>query len=462
MVTSIDRILNAIDLNDPIDKIPKMELFSSVLPTVRFLINYHWLPEKIQLLLDNLSTEAINTVKEILHMKKRDPYSSYSRLGKTLRRMNFIRPIVEKAINDMTRKKSKAEIEKADQGTIDISALSMRVPIKLGYDMWSLMLLQSPDMLLPPEKSPDGNYYFVSAEGAFYDINPDDFEVMPKGVKDQNILTKIEASKLYYQTVDIERWTNLYEKCINKRIGLKKIKDLIVPTLLTVGPFETWLTTFGNFNMHGFFRHVMTEWKNGCTGPYFDLLKVKAEMNCKLIKRLSEIDGYKLHIIGDDCSTIHGPMLKPEIYRDFIAVHTKKIVAEAHKYDIKILFHSDGRFKLDAGNDPWKFMKILLDTKIDALHPTEMKANDMLEMRKHFSDKICLCNGIDTIELQNGTRKSVAKMTKNILEKAYEGAGKSVRSYIAGSDNSLFGGVKLHLVKQMLFTIDEYSKEILN
>ena len=463
MVTSTERILNAIELNDPIDKIPKMELFASLLPTMKFLINYHWMPKRMQNGMTTLITETVNTIREKLRMKKPEPHVQ-SRFGRILRKVPLIETIARNTFEDMGRNKSEAEIKKADDGTVLMSAFGMRLPIKLGYDMFSIILLQSTDIFLGLEKAPDGNYYMLTNEGAFYDLNPDDLEILPKGVKDTNILTKIEASKRYFQDIDVERWANLFERTINWRMGPNRIKDFILPTILTTGIFETWLTTFGNFNMQGFFRHVMVEWRKGCNGPYFELLKVKAKMICRLIKRLSEIDEYKVHIIGDDCAEINGPFLPPKFYKEYIAVHTKKIVDEAHKHGIKILFHTDGNFKLEATEDPekqWEYMNILIDTGIDAFHPLEMRAMDIQEVKENFGDKLCLCNGIDTIELQNGTRKSVARITKTILEKVYRGGGSRINGYISGSDNSLHGGVRLHLVKQMLHTVDEYSKKIL-
>lgn len=439
-----------------------MEIFGSILPTIQYLFNFHWFPQKIQNGISNIMRESVNTVREILRMKKPESNVS-SRFGRILRRVKFIDTIAKKTVGDMSRKKSEQEIKKADDTTVNFSALGMHLPIKLGYDLYSLILLQSPDTFSSFEKAPDGNYYLLSNEGAFYDINPDDLEIMPKGVNDLNIHTKIEASKRYYQDVDIERWANLFERTINKRIGRKKIKDLILPSILTVGIFETWLTTFGNFNMQGFFKEVMAEWRKG-GGPYFELLQVKTEILCNLIKRLSEVDGYRVHIIGDDCAEINGPFLPPKIYKEFIAIHTKKIVSEAHKHDLKVLFHTDGNFKLTAADDPkkqWEYMNIILDMKIDAFHPLEMRAMDIQEIKENFGDKICLCNGMDTIELQNGTRKSVARMVKTVLDKVYKGGGNRINGYMAGSDNSLFGGVNLCLVKQMVHTIDEFSQKIL-
>ncbi|MHA1323345.1 MAG: uroporphyrinogen decarboxylase family protein, partial [Candidatus Helarchaeota archaeon] len=147
-----------------------------------------------------------------------------------------------------------------------------------------------------------------------------------------------------------------------------------------------------------------------------------------------------------------------------MAVHIKKIVDTAHRAGMKVLLHTDGKFKVEnrsTFDETWEFMNILLDTGIDALHPIEMWANDIEELKRIFGDKICLCNGINTIELQLGTRRSVARLTKQILEKVWRGGENRLNGYIAGSDNSLMAGCQPYLIRQMLFTIDELGRKLL-
>ena len=93
--------------------------------------------------------------------------------------------------------------------------------------------------------------------------------------------------------------------------------------------------------MQGFYRRVFQEFRKG-KGTYYELLEVKTKMLCEMVNQLAEIE-LKVFVIGDDCAQIHGSMLPPKIYRDFIAVHTKKIVDTAHKRGMKVLLHTDGR-----------------------------------------------------------------------------------------------------------------------
>jgi len=463
MVSAEDRIINAMELRDPIDRIPRMELFSSLLPIVKILLNWEYFPQKIRRLNAKwkILEESVNAVKEKWKMKQIIPNERHTLYGRVIRKLPFIDRIIN-SLNFLNV--PDPDPEKADRNAINIGKLDARTPIKLGYDMWCLISLTLPDSGAGLKKGADGNYYLATKEGALMGIRSTDLEAFQKGVIEGDLEQNINDSKRFYESAQIERYVTIISKVLNSKYKGKKIKDHFLATILHPGPFETWLTTFGNDNMQGFYRRVFKEYKDGCKGIYFDLLKVKTEMLCKLVRHLAEID-MKVFVIGDDCATIHGSMLPPKVYRDFMAIHIKKVVDTAHKVGIKLLLHTDGRFKIDnreTFEEAWQFMNILLDTGIDALHPIEMWANDIEELKQLFGERICLCNGINTIELQTGTPYSVARLTKNILDKVYRGGGGRLNGYIAGSDNSLMAGCKPYLVRQMLHTVDEYGEKMLN
>ncbi len=462
MVTSEDRIINAMERGDPIDRIPRMEIFSSLLPFVKVLLNWDNLPARIRRLNAKwkILEESVNMVKEKWGMRQVDPKEQHTLYGRLIRKVAVLDRVISKfnflGVSDPNP-------ERADKDAINLGKMDAQMPIKLGYDMWCLMTLQLPDMGAGLKKGPDGNYYMATKEGSLNGISATDLEVYQKGVIGDDVEENIKESKHFYETVQIERYANIVSKVINSKYRGRKIKDRLLPAILQPGPFETWLTTFGNDNMQKYYRRVFKEYKNGCKGTYFELVKTKTDMLCRLVKQLAEID-MKVFVIGDDCAMIHGPMLPPKMYRDFIAVHIKRICDTAHKVGMKVLLHTDGRFKIDNKKTPeetWEFMNVILNTGIDALHPIEMWANDIEELRENFTERICFCNGINTIELQTGTHRSVAQLTKNILDKVYRGGGNRLNGYMVGSDNSLMAGVKPYLVRQMLYTATEYGEKIL-
>ncbi len=463
LVSSEDRIINAMELGDPIDRIPRMELFASMLPVMKVTINWEWLPRRIRRLNAKwkILEETVNAVKEKWKMRKPVPIAEQTVFGRLIRGFSPL----DRIINNFNFLKSSdpADPQRADKDAINLGKLDARVPIKLGYDMWCLASLVWPDSGAGLQMGPDGFFYLATKEGALTGISSSDLEILPRGVLYSDIEKSIENSKHFYETAQIERYVNIISKVLNSKYRGKRIRDQLLATITHAGPFETWLTTFGNDNMQGFYRRVFKEYRAGCKGTYFDLLVVKTDMLCKLAKQLAEID-VKVLAIGDDCAMIHGSMLPPKVYRDFIAVHIKRIVDTAHKAGLKVLLHTDGRFKVDnkmTEEETWEFMNAILSTGIDALHPIEMWANDIEELKRLFGDLICLCNGINTIELGKGTPRSVAQLTKTILDKVYRGGGNRLNGYITGSDNTLMAGCQPYLVRQMLFTVDQYGEKIL-
>ena len=448
------------ELGDPIDKIPKMEIFSSILPFIKVLISWEAFPPKIRRLNKKwrILEESINSIKEILRMKPVNLNEPHTLYGRLFRKSPFPNLVLKNFSLE-----PEPNPEKADKSAIWLSTLYARMPIKLKYDLWCLVSLSWPDSVAGFQPGPDGNYYYTSKEGVFADIRANDLEVLEKGIIEDGIENQIQRCKEFYESAQVDRFVNIINRSINARYRGKKIKDQVLATILNNGIFEVWLSAFGNHNMQGFYRKVFQEHRNGCQGPYFELLKTKTKTLCDLIKRLAEID-LKVFVLGDDCATIHGSMLPPKIYHDFMAVHIKKLADEAHRVGMKLLLHTDGKFKIENQEDyeqRWAFMNILLDTGIDALHPIEMWANDIEELKREFGHRICLCNGINTIELQTGSRSSVARLTYNILSKVYRGGGNRLNGYIAGSDNTLMAGCQPHLIRQMLYTVDNFGKKIL-
>ena len=457
MVLSRDRVLNALDLREPIDRVPKMELFASILPFLKSLIKFNYFPNKIQnWLLKILENTITSTLRQLKMVKKASP--SERRYPTDL-----ISNIIGKRIAE-----NASSIFGSDEKVIETANLYLSVPIKLGYDAWSLISLQWPNVVMGKVKENNSNLFNMALrDGGAYSIGTD-LEILSKSIIFPNdYLKQIKFQTAFFRSLieneELEVMTDRVKRILNSKIKGKKIKDQIVAYPMIPGIYETWLCTFGSFNMTQFHKVSFKEWRNGCKGPYHDLLKLKAKTLCRYVKLLEEIDEVLVFCLGDDSAIINGPMSNPKLFQDYIAPHTKKIIDQVHKSGLKFIFHSDGNFKLEGGtteDEKWHFMNTIIDTGIDALHPIEMYGNDIGEIKEKFGDKICLCNGIDTMELQNGTRKSVGQCTYNILQKVYQSSNGQMNGYMAGSDNSIHSGVKINLWKQMLHTIDNFSKRL--
>jgi len=98
-------------------------------------------------------------------------------------------------------------------------------------------------------------------------------------------------------------------------------------------------------------------------------------------------------LIGNDFGGQKRLMLSPELINEFALPGAKKIVDQAKSYGLKVIYHSCGSI--------FEAIPELLKLNIDAIHPIQALATDMEpeRLKKHFSDQISFCGGVDAQEL---------------------------------------------------------------
>ncbi len=121
----------------------------------------------------------------------------------------------------------------------------------------------------------------------------------------------------------------------------------------------------------------------------------------------------KLHavLIGNDMGSQRSLMLSPELVRKFVMPGAKKLVEQAHKYGLKVIYHSCGCIA-DVIDD-------LYGVGVDVVHPIQALATDMdaPTLKKRFGDRARFCGGVDTQDLLvNGTKEQVAQKVEELRE----------------------------------------------
>ena len=112
----------------------------------------------------------------------------------------------------------------------------------------------------------------------------------------------------------------------------------------------------------------------------------------------------KLHgvLIGNDFGGQAGLLLSPEMIRKFALPGTRKLVAQAKNYGLKVIHHSCGAIREIIDN--------LIDAGVDVIHPIQALAEGMepAGLKKDFGDRVSFCGGVDAQNLLvNGTPKQV-------------------------------------------------------
>jgi len=114
-------------------------------------------------------------------------------------------------------------------------------------------------------------------------------------------------------------------------------------------------------------------------------------------------------LIGNDIGSQHGLMLSAEMVRRFIIPGCKELVAQAHNYGIKVIYHSCGAIA--------DIIEDLIDAKVDAIHPIQALATGMQpeSLKDRFGQRVSFCGGVDTQHLLvNGTPGEIAEEVQRL------------------------------------------------
>jgi len=107
-------------------------------------------------------------------------------------------------------------------------------------------------------------------------------------------------------------------------------------------------------------------------------------------------------LIGNDMGSQRGLMLSPAMVREFVIPGVRQLVAQAHSYGLKVIYHSCGAIA-DVIDD-------LIGAGVDVVHPIQALAEgmDAESLKKRFQNRVAFCGGVDTQHLLvHGTPKEV-------------------------------------------------------
>jgi len=103
----------------------------------------------------------------------------------------------------------------------------------------------------------------------------------------------------------------------------------------------------------------------------------------------------KLHavLIGNDLGSQCGLMIDPDSIRQFVLPGTRKLIAQAKSYGLKVIHHSCGSI--------FDIIPDLIDVGVDVIHPIQALAAKMEpgRLHDHFSQQVSFCGGVDAQQL---------------------------------------------------------------
>ena len=155
-----------------------------------------------------------------------------------------------------------------------------------------------------------------------------------------------------------------------------------------------------------------------------------ADVNIEVIRRAVRA-GADTVSLGDDYCANKGPLMSPQMFREFILPQLQRAVDAVHQEGAKCIKHCDG--------DTRPILEMMIETGIDGINPLEPVANmDVAEVKKQYGHRVCIMGNIDCADLLcHADPAQVEQAVKECIRKGAAGGG-----LIVSSSNSIHSGVK--------------------
>lgn len=164
-----------------------------------------------------------------------------------------------------------------------------------------------------------------------------------------------------------------------------------------------------------------------------------------MFEYMSQMDQVNVLWYSDDIAYTNGLMVSPETLEKYFFPWLEKIGKIAQSANKPLIYHSDG-ILLDV-------IEKIIDCGVNALHPIEPKAMNIVDVKKNFGDRLCLIGNIDVDLLARGSKEEVVQnVLFNIENVGFNGG------YCVGSGNSIPEYVKLENYVAMIKTVKTYNQ----
>jgi uroporphyrinogen decarboxylase len=171
-----------------------------------------------------------------------------------------------------------------------------------------------------------------------------------------------------------------------------------------------------------------------------------SDIQCRVLERVLNMPEVGMIWYGDDLAYTESTIISPDLLRRLILPHIARMAKMTHQSKRLFVMHSDGCLL--------NIMDDLIGLGVDALHPIEPKAMDIVELKRKFGDRLSLIGNIDLIyTLTRGTPQDVETEVKDRIAALAPGGG-----YAVGSANSVTRYVPVDNFRAMVNATLRYGK----
>ncbi len=180
------------------------------------------------------------------------------------------------------------------------------------------------------------------------------------------------------------------------------------------------------------------EWATEMFSMYVDVLLAMHE---EMVGRGFEFDGA---YVCNDMGYRNGLLFSPQLYRELLFPHDKRLCDFFKQRNMPIILHSCGRVK--------DLIPELIRAGFTCLNPLEVKAGmDLIKLKKQYGDVLAFMGGIDTRAMKNP--ETIEEEVKPKITFAKKGGG-----YIYHSDHSVPDNVSFQNYCKVIELVNKYGK----
>ena len=448
MISPYERINAVLNCEDPIDRLPRFEIGAVTLPLTKMITRYYKLPTFMRKTL-----RSLNLIQEMVSYLKKFYLGIESKQFKP----NKVVKVFPKRLltNFINLSRSEGNFERIFQ-TI------FRVPIKLGYDGWGIPEPLFLDFIGRKTRRDNGEGGIILADGKVWDLdlNTADMIEVELIYEEDNGERMMHYYTNFMKTFNFDRFYGAFENALDQKIGGSRLRERIVPVLFIRGIMSGWLHIFALQKMSLLFKNIYQESKlKGVSGKYGVYLKERTKFLMKHVDYLAKLELPAI-VLGDDQADTHGPYFRTDIYEKVLKPLYSELTKHAHSKGVKVVMHSDGRFKTNRPGNPgeegWDFLdNYIIGSGLDGWHSVEMRANNLYDLKEHIRDRLTLFGSIETTWLQYYGPEKVRQLVFNHLKGLLNKGG--LHGFVPGTDNSIISKTQIESWLSMIRTIDDFS-----
>ena len=151
------------------------------------------------------------------------------------------------------------------------------------------------------------------------------------------------------------------------------------------------------------------------------ILERVADIQCRVLDRVLAKPSVRMIWYGDDLAYTEATIISPGMLRELVLPHIGRLARMTHESGRLFVLHSDGML-LDIMED-------LIALGVDAIHPIEPKAMDIVDLKRRYGDRLSLIGNVDLIHtLPHGTPQEIETEVHERIRALAPGGGYAVSS----------------------------------